>query len=152
MAGCGLVRRIGVSDTIERSAALEAAGVDALVIDTAHGHTQGVVDAVRAIKSNWPDMVVIGGNVVTREGVEALVKAGADVVKVGVGSGSICTTRIVSGAGMPQMTAIHDCVETGRSLGVPIIADGGVVTSGDDREGVCGGSRRSDARQLVGRS
>ncbi len=131
---------IGVSDTEERAAALEAAGVDVLVIDTAHGHTQGVVDAVRAIKSSWPDLVVIGGNVVTREGVEALAKAGADVVKVGVGSGSICTTRIVSGAGMPQMTAIHDCVDAGRRIGVPIIADGGVVTSGDIVKAFVGGA------------
>ncbi len=122
---------IGVADTEERAEALQAAGVDVLVIDTAHGHTQGVVDAVRTIKKSWPDLPVIGGNVVTRAGVEALVEAGADVVKVGVGSGSICTTRIVSGAGMPQMTAIHDCVAVGRELGVPIIADGGVVASGD---------------------
>jgi len=122
---------VGVTDTVERTDALAAAGVDLVVIDTAHGHTQGVVDAVRAIKKGWPDLPVVGGNVVTREGVEALVEAGADVIKVGVGAGSICTTRIVAGAGMPQMTAIHDCVQTGRSLGVPIIADGGVVTSGD---------------------
>lgn len=122
---------IGVTDTAERTEALEASGVDMLVIDTAHGHTQGVVDAVRTIKKGWPDLPVVGGNVVTREGVEALVEAGADVIKIGVGAGSICTTRVVAGAGMPQMTAIHECAAAARELGVPIIADGGVVTSGD---------------------
>jgi IMP dehydrogenase len=122
---------VGVTDTAERAEALSAAGVDMLVIDTAHGHTRGVVDAVRTLKKGWPDIPVVGGNVVTREGVEALVEAGSDVVKVGVGAGSICTTRIVAGAGMPQMTAINECVKTARELGVPIIADGGVVTSGD---------------------
>ncbi len=122
---------VGVSDTALRTEALEAAGVDMIVIDTAHGHTQGVIDAVRTIKKGWPDLAVVGGNVVTREGVEALVEAGADAIKVGVGAGSICTTRIVAGAGMPQMTAIHECAIAGRELGVPIIADGGIVTSGD---------------------
>ncbi|RMH83109.1 MAG: IMP dehydrogenase [Actinomyces sp.] len=122
---------VGVTDTGERAEALVAAGVDVLVIDTAHGHTQGVVDAVRAIKKDWPEVPVVGGNVVTAAGVGALVEAGADVVKVGVGAGSICTTRIVAGAGMPQMTAIWECARAARHLGVPIIADGGVVTSGD---------------------
>ncbi len=127
---------VGVTDTAERTEALAAAGVDVLVIDTAHGHTRGVVDAVRTIKKGWPEVTVIGGNVVTREGVDALAEAGADVVKVGVGAGSICTTRIVAGAGMPQMTAIHECAVAAREHSVggkplPIIADGGVVTSGD---------------------
>ena len=127
---------VGVTDTAERTEALAAAGVDVLVIDTAHGHTRGVVDAVRTIKKGWPEITVIGGNVVTREGVDALAEAGADVVKVGVGAGSICTTRIVAGAGMPQMTAIHECAVAAREHSVegkplPIIADGGVVTSGD---------------------
>ena len=122
---------IGVTDTAERTEALEAAGVDLVVIDTAHGHTQGVVDAVRTIKKGWPDLPVVGGNVVTREGVETLVEAGADVVKVGVGAGSICTPRVVAGAGMPQMSAIHECAAAAAQLGVPIVADGGVVTSGD---------------------
>ncbi len=128
---------VGVTDVAERTEALVAAGVDALVIDTAHGHTRGVLEAVRTIKKGWPDVPVIGGNVVTREGVDALADAGADLVKVGVGAGSICTTRIVAGAGMPQVSAIYECaqaakehrVEGGGSL--PIIADGGVVTSGD---------------------
>jgi IMP dehydrogenase len=122
---------VGVTDTAERTEALVDAGVDMIVIDTAHGHTRGVVHAVQTIKKGWPDLPVVGGNVVTREGVEALVGAGADAVKVGVGAGSICTTRIVAGAGMPQVSAIFECVEAGRELGVPIIADGGVVTSGD---------------------
>lgn len=122
---------IGVSDTAERAEALVAAGVDMLVVDTAHGHTAGVVNAVRTIKSGWPDVVVVGGNVVTAEGVGVLAEAGADVVKVGVGAGSICTTRVVSGAGMPQMTAIHDCARAAGELSAPIIADGGVIASGD---------------------
>ncbi len=122
---------VGVTDVEERTEALAKAGVDMLFIDTAHGHTRGVLDAVLTIKKGWPEIPVVGGNVVTAEGVEALVEAGADVVKVGVGAGSICTTRIVAGAGMPQMTAIFECSEAGRSLGVPVIADGGVVTSGD---------------------
>ncbi len=133
---------IGVTDTIERSGALVEAGVDMLVIDTAHGHTLGVVEAVRSIKANFPNVLVVGGNVVTREGVDALVEAGSDIVKVGVGAGSICTTRVVAGAGMPQMSAIYECAQaaqrhtvtnriTGEPMPLPIIADGGVVTSGD---------------------
>ncbi len=127
---------IGVTDTAERTEALAAAGVDMLVIDTAHGHTRGVVEAIRTIKKGWPELVVVGGNVVTREGVDALVEAGSDIVKVGVGAGSICTTRIVSGAGMPQMTAIFECAQAARAhrgadRPLPVIADGGVVSSGD---------------------
>ncbi|MCP3939296.1 MAG: IMP dehydrogenase [Actinomycetia bacterium] len=122
---------VGVTDTIERVEALADKGVDMVFIDTAHGHTRGVVEAVRTIKKGWPDLHVVGGNVVTGDGVAALVDAGADIVKVGVGAGSICTTRIVAGAGMPQMSAIFECVQVGRELGVPIIADGGVVNSGD---------------------
>ncbi len=122
---------IGVTDTAERTELLAAAGVDMLVIDTAHGHTAGVIEAVRTIKKGWPEIVVVGGNVVTGEGVDALVEAGADVVKVGVGAGSICTTRIVAGAGMPQMSAIYECAQAAKAHGIPIIADGGVVTSGD---------------------
>ena len=122
---------VGVTDTLKRVEALAAAGVDMVFIDTAHGHTVGVIDAVKEIKNAYPDLPVVGGNVVTDDGVQALVAAGADVVKVGVGAGSICTTRLVAGAGMPQMSAIFECVQAGRELGVPIIADGGVVTSGD---------------------
>ncbi len=122
---------IGVADAIERSEALVDAGVDLLVVDTAHGHTRGVVDTVSTVKQKWPDVKVVGGNVVTSEGVLALIEAGADAVKVGVGAGSICTTRIVAGAGMPQLSAIYESSQIARERGVPIIADGGVVTSGD---------------------
>ena len=122
---------IGVDDALDRAEALADAGVDLLVIDTAHGHTRGVVDTVANVKSKWPEIVVIGGNVVTRDGVEALVRAGADAVKVGVGAGSICTTRIVAGAGMPQLSAIYECACAGSELNVPVVADGGIVTSGD---------------------
>ena len=122
---------VGVTDTAERTELLGAAGVDMLVIDTAHGHTAGVIEAVRTIKKGWPEITVVGGNVVTAQGVDALVEAGADVVKVGVGAGSICTTRIVAGAGMPQMSAIYECARAALDHNVPIIADGGVVTSGD---------------------
>ncbi len=122
---------VGVTDTEERTELLAAAGVDMLVIDTAHGHTAGVIQSVRTIKKGWPEIVVVGGNVVTAAGVDALVEAGADVVKVGVGAGSICTTRIVAGAGMPQMSAIHETARAAAAHDVPIVADGGVVTSGD---------------------
>ena len=122
---------IGVADAMDRAEALADAGVDMLVIDTAHGHTRGVVDTVANVKQKWPEVMVIGGNVVTRDGVEALARAGADVVKVGVGAGSICTTRIVAGAGMPQLSAIYECATAGAELNVPVVADGGIVTSGD---------------------
>lgn len=122
---------VGVSDYLDRTQALVDAGVDLVVIDTAHGHTRGVIDAVAGIKQKWPELMVVGGNVVTAEGTDALIEAGADVVKVGVGAGSICTTRVVAGAGMPQLSAIYECVLAARPRGVPIIADGGVVTSGD---------------------
>lgn len=128
---------VGVSDVAQRCAALADAGVDFLTIDTAHGHSKGVVEAIREIKKNLPEMMVIGGNVVTTEGVDALVEAGSDVIKVGVGAGSICTTRIVAGAGMPQMSAIYECVQAAKKhkghngAPVSIIADGGIVTSGD---------------------
>ena len=122
---------VGVTDTAERAEALAHAGVDMMVVDTAHGHTQGVVEAVRTIAKGWPEVVVVAGNVVTRDAVDTLVEAGADAIKVGVGAGSICTTRVVAGAGMPQMTAIHECAAAARDHGIPIIADGGVVSSGD---------------------
>ncbi|MFV0523180.1 MAG: IMP dehydrogenase [Acidimicrobiales bacterium] len=122
---------IGVDDALDRAAALIEAGVDMLVTDTAHGHTRGVVDTVAMIRAKWPDVVIVGGNVVTAEGVDALVAAGADAVKVGVGAGSICTTRVVAGAGMPQLTAIYECALAAAAHGVPVIADGGIVTSGD---------------------
>ena len=122
---------VGVTDAIERAEALIPAGVDMLVVDTAHGHTRGVVDTVSTLKQKWPETMVVGGNVVTADGAEALIESGADVIKVGVGAGSICTTRIVAGAGMPQLSAIYETSLVARPRGVPVIADGGVVSSGD---------------------
>lgn len=122
---------IGVADAMDRAEALVDAGVDMLVVDTAHGHTRGVVDTVTNVKHKWPEVVMVAGNVVTREGVDTLAAVGADVIKVGVGAGSICTTRIVAGAGMPQVSAIYECAVAAAKHGVPVIADGGIVTSGD---------------------
>jgi IMP dehydrogenase len=123
---------VGVtSDLMERVEALVRAGVDVVCIDTAHGHSRGVLEAVQLVKSTYPALQVIGGNVATGAGAAALVKAGADGVKVGVGPGSICTTRIVAGVGVPQLSAIMDAAEAIRGTGVPIIGDGGVRYSGD---------------------
>ncbi len=122
---------VGVTDAAERAEALAAAGVDMFVIDTAHGHTRGVLDTIAVLAKTAPDVPIVGGNVVTAEGTRALIDAGAHIVKVGVGAGSICTTRVVAGAGMPQLSAIWECAEVARPQGVPIIADGGIVTSGD---------------------
>jgi IMP dehydrogenase len=123
---------VGVGKDLEtRVELMVKAGVDAVTIDTAHGHSRGVLEAVHRIKSTWKDLPVFAGNVVTAEGVEALVKAGADAIKVGVGAGSICTTRIVSGAGMPQVSAIYECAVEARKHGVSVIADGGIKFSGD---------------------
>lgn len=123
---------VGVGDdTTERVAALAEAGVDVIVVDTAHGHSKRVMETVQHIKSTYPKVQIVAGNVATPEAVEALVKAGADGVKVGIGPGSICTTRIVAGVGVPQISAIFSCAEAGRKLGVPVIADGGIKYSGD---------------------
>ncbi len=123
---------VGVgAGTDERVAALVAAGVDVIIIDTAHGHSQGVLDRVKWAKTNYPDLQVIGGNIATGAAAKALVEAGADGVKVGIGPGSICTTRIVAGVGVPQITAISNVAEALEGTGVPLIADGGVRFSGD---------------------
>ncbi|MCX7027322.1 MAG: IMP dehydrogenase [Spirochaetes bacterium] len=123
---------VGVGADLEtRVRLLVSKSVDVLVIDTAHGHSKGVLESLRRIKAAAPGVLVIAGNVVTPEGVEALVKAGADAVKVGVGAGSICTTRIISGAGMPQLSAIWHCARAAARFGIPIIADGGIKYSGD---------------------
>jgi IMP dehydrogenase len=123
---------VGVGEDLEeRVSALVAAGVDAVVVDTAHGHSAGVMNAVQRIKSAWPDLAVVAGNVVTEEGVDALHSSGVDAVKVGVGAGSICTTRVVAGAGMPQLSAIWHTAQRAKQLGIPLIADGGVTYSGD---------------------
>ena len=123
---------VGVGKDLEtRVDLMVRAGVDVVTIDTAHGHSKGVIEAVRRIKSLWKDLPVIAGNLVTAEGTEALIQAGADVIKVGVGAGSICTTRVISGAGMPQVSAIFECAQAAKKYGVSIIADGGIKFSGD---------------------
>jgi IMP dehydrogenase len=123
---------VGVGKDLEtRVELMVKAGVDAITIDTAHGHSRGVLEAVHRIKDCWTDLPVIAGNVVTGEGAEALIRSGADAIKVGVGAGSICTTRVISGAGMPQMSAIFECAQVARTHGVSIIADGGIKFSGD---------------------
>jgi IMP dehydrogenase len=116
---------------VERARALYEAGADFIVIDSAHGHSEGVLQAVRAIRRAIPDLPIIAGNVATREGVRALVEAGAECIRVGLGAGSICTTRVVAGVGVPQLTAILECAEEASKWGVPIIADGGIRYSGD---------------------
>ena len=132
---------VGVGNDLEdRVDALYAMAVDAVAIDTAHGHSAGVVKAIERIKSNWPDLPVVAGNVVTEEGVEALHAAGADAIKVGVGAGSNCTTRVVSGAGMPQLSAIWFTTRRAMQLDVPIIADGGITYSGDIVKAIAAGA------------
>jgi IMP dehydrogenase len=132
---------VGVGAELEaRVEALVAKGVDVVVVDTAHGHSAGVIGAVRRLKNGWPTLPVIAGNVVTAEGTEALIAAGADGVKVGVGAGSICTTRVISGAGMPQMSAIFECARVARPKGIPIIADGGIKYSGDIVKAIVAGA------------
>ncbi|HEX9116718.1 MAG TPA: IMP dehydrogenase, partial [Anaerolineae bacterium] len=123
---------VGVGEELEqRLGPVLAAGADAVAIDTAHGHTSRVLAAVRRIKQVAPHVPVLAGNVVTAEGTQALIDAGADVIKVGVGAGSICTTRIVAGAGLPQLTAIAECAAVAHAAGIPVIADGGIKYSGD---------------------
>jgi IMP dehydrogenase/GMP reductase len=123
---------VGVTgDWKERAAMLVDHGVDALVVDVAHGHADYVLDVVAALKKQHPNVVVIGGNVATAEGTRDLINAGADAVKVGIGPGGICTTRLVAGAGVPQLTAVMDCADAAGEYGVPVIADGGIKTSGD---------------------
>jgi IMP dehydrogenase len=123
---------VGVSaDILERVAALEEAGVDAVVIDTAHGHSGGVLESLRKVKKQFPALDVVVGNIGSAEAAKALVDAGADAVKVGIGPGSICTTRVIAGVGVPQLTAIYDVANAIKGSGVPVIADGGIRYSGD---------------------
>lgn len=123
---------VGVAkDTMRRVAHLVEAEVDMIVVDTAHGHSKGVLETVHTLRQQYPDLVIVAGNVATAEGTRDLIEAGASVVKVGIGPGSICTTRIVAGIGVPQITAIYDCATVARQYGVPIIADGGIRYSGD---------------------
>lgn len=132
---------VGVgADTDERVKALVEAGVDVLVVDTAHGHSQGVLDRVRWVKQHFPQVQVIGGNIATAQAARDLVAAGADAVKVGIGPGSICTTRIVAGVGVPQLTAIHNVSEALKGTGVPLIADGGIRFSGDIAKALAAGA------------
>jgi IMP dehydrogenase len=125
---------------LDRAAACVAAGVDALVVDIAHGHSDHAINMVRELKARFPEVEVIAGNVATAEGVRDLAEAGADAVKVGIGPGSICITRLVTGFGVPQLTAIIDCAEAAQAVGVPLIADGGVRNSGDLTKALAAGA------------
>jgi IMP dehydrogenase len=132
---------IGVTaDVLERAEALMSAKADVLVIDTAHGHSVGVLKTVARIRETFPGLQLIAGNVATGEATEALIEAGASAVKVGIGPGSICTTRIIAGIGVPQITAIYDCARAARKYGVPIIADGGIQYSGDIAKAIGAGA------------
>jgi len=132
---------VGVgADAMMRLEALVAAQVDVVVVDTAHGHSVRVLDQIREVKAAWPTLQVIGGNIATADAAEDLIKAGADGVKVGVGPGSICTTRMVTGAGMPQLTAIAEAAKVCGKLGVPVIGDGGIKYSGDVTKAIVGGA------------
>ena len=136
-AGAAVGTGVGTEERVE---ALVAAGVDVIIVDTAHGHSQGVLDRVRWIKSNFPNVQVIGGNIATAEAALALVKAGADGVKVGIGPGSICTTRIVAGVGVPQITAVSNVALALKGTGVPLVADGGIRYSGDVAKALAAGA------------
>lgn len=131
---------VGVTkDYMERIDALVKASVDVIVVDTAHGHSEGVINTVKGIKEKYPELQLIAGNVATGEATKALIAVGVDAVKVGIGPGSICTTRVVSGVGVPQITAIYDCAEAAKESGVPIIADGGIKYSGDVVKAIAAG-------------
>ena len=131
---------VGVtSDTFERAEALFEAGADAIVIDTAHGHSAGVLRKIKEIRAHYPDQTLIAGNVATGDATRALFDAGVDVVKVGIGPGSICTTRVVAGVGVPQITAIYDAATAAKEYGKPIIADGGIKYSGDIVKAIAAG-------------
>jgi len=127
-------------DRVERTEALIEVGADVIVVDTAHGHSRGVIDAVRDTKKRFPNIELIAGNIATAEAARALIDAGADAIKVGIGPGSICTTRIVAGIGVPQITAIADCAEVAEPRGVPVIADGGIKYSGEVTKAIAAGA------------
>jgi len=132
---------VGITgDLLDRVEALNRAKVDVVVLDTAHGHSKGVLDAVRKIKSSFPDLQVIAGNVATAEATKDLIEAGADSVKVGIGPGSICTTRVVAGIGVPQLTAVYDCAKAAKEYDVPVIADGGIKYSGEIPKAIAAGA------------
>ncbi|MBP2666041.1 MAG: guaB 1 [Firmicutes bacterium] len=129
---------VGV-DLMDRLAALVAAKVDIVVVDTAHGHSKGVLEAIRKIKSTYPNLELIAGNIATAKATVALIEAGVDAVKVGMGPGSICTTRVIAGIGVPQITAIYNCAQAAKPYGVPVIADGGIKYSGDITKAIAAG-------------
>jgi IMP dehydrogenase len=132
---------VGVGDSaLERAGALLEAGCDLLVVDTAHGHSKGVIDTIKRLKKAFPDADLMGGNIATPEGCQALIDAGVDCVKVGIGPGSICTTRVVAGVGVPQITAITDCRKVADKANVPLVADGGVKFSGDVTKAIASGA------------
>ncbi|MBN1230826.1 MAG: IMP dehydrogenase [Anaerolineales bacterium] len=132
---------VGVGPDVEnRVSLMEEKGLDVVVIDTAHGHTKGVIQTIEMIHSHWPNLPIVAGNVVTAEGAQALIEAGASAIKVGVGAGSICTTRIVAGSGMPQLSAIYQCSQVARPHNIPVIADGGVKYSGDIAKALVAGA------------
>jgi len=132
---------VGVGrDALTRAEALVEAGVDLIVVDSAHGHSQPVLDTVKEVKQLFPDMEVMGGNIATADGARDLIEAGADSIKVGVGPGSICTTRVIAGIGVPQITAVYEAAQAARELGVPVIADGGIKFSGDLTKALAAGA------------
>ncbi len=141
---------IGVHD-YERAESLIGKQVDVLVVDSAHGHSANVIETVRTIKKRWEKIDVVAGNVATTKGCADLIAAGADAVKIGIGPGSICTTRVISGVGVPQITAIMDAAEAASSSGVPIVADGGIRYSGDITKAIGRRGERGDGRRLVRR-
>lgn len=136
---CGAAVGVG-ADGVERAAALVEAGVDVLVVDTAHGHSEGVLQAAAKVRATHPDVMLVVGNVATADATRACIDAGADVVKVGIGPGSICTTRVVAGVGVPQLTAVADCAEVAHQHGRHIIADGGIKFSGDVAKAIAAGA------------
>jgi IMP dehydrogenase len=136
---CGAAIGTG-PDRLERAQALVDAGVDVLVVDTAHGHSKGVLDTIAELRRHFRDLPLVGGNVATGEGTEALIKAGASAVKVGVGPGSICTTRVVAGVGVPQFSAVMEAAQVASRHGVPVVSDGGVKYSGDLVKALAGGA------------
>ena len=142
---------VGVKgDFLERSESLLDAGVDVLVVDIAHGHSENAINTVRNIKKAFPDCELIAGNIATAQGAEDLIKAGVDAVKVGVGSGSICITRVITGSGVPQLTAVMDCAKIGKDHGVPIISDGGTRTSGDATKALAAGASSVMVGSMLG--
>ncbi|MHA7646463.1 IMP dehydrogenase [Nitrosopumilus sp. S4] len=142
---------VGVKgDFLERSESLLEAGADVLVVDIAHGHSENALSTIRNIKKAFPDCELIAGNIATAQGAEDLIKAGVDAVKVGVGSGSICITRVITGSGVPQLTAVMDCAKVGKDHGVPIISDGGTRTSGDATKALAAGASSVMVGSMLG--